>query len=1328
MRAAVCPTSPPISVNGYLTVLARLSSAILFILLAGPLAALTPVWDTYAPADSFLRGLAAQANAEPYPWTLNGDRIYVLQSRSLVALSASTGSLLWQREVGKSATLALLTDGGVAVASDGQYPASVGVVQLRRYSPSGNILWQRAVTTRGAIPALIPTPIPASAITVASHAEVVSIDFDGNERWRRPSERSGQVCVAGATGALGCTYGDQTYVLNATTGKATECELDIIYEFTAARLISPNTDGSFTCYSTAQGTAAYRYAADGSLVARLTPDSPRSRWYPRRDGGMIAYEPLSISILRVVSRAPSGAVEWERNDVPGYGRDPIKAAIAGAVLLTQDSLTFTWATPAAIGQISNVTGAEGRAPVFVTPDLVVVGSRLVALSLPASGIIWRRPDVVLIDNVNSFACQASFRPEALAIDAPRVAQIYGSPPALDSFSLATGAVSTYTMPPGDAIRDFMPPQRSVARDTAGHFYSIWITGEPGAYWWRLREYDATGSLLRASDALPLPAPYSIDSREVTVAPGGELYARIDGTVTRFDANLNVLWTYQRPDAYYFSTCPGEIVATDGAGVVVSFPDRTTPTLTKLAHDGTLLWQRALTGPAKLVTVGAGGHIGYAVTNSSRDLVSVIASDGSLIWEQPSGGSTVQRTINQVAFRPDGGLLVVGQHDSYPNGTAFVENYNALGQQTFSVTPVVGNDVATAAKAVLLRPDGSALVAVGRYSWTDEVNGFAKRWSHATMSFSATGAVRGIWVDADRQNRRTAAGWTTMVADPSGDVIQAGRFAPPDGYYITANVRRVRLEPTDLQLFASIGGSTVEAGAPLPVTVSLRDAQGATAVAPYDMDIWATLAAELSTTMFPRKVCTITAGTSACFSQAIRPDFIGTLPLMISGDGVRPFVLPSITVGPATMVMSMRYIDPPPYRAGTSITVEYQIRPSYLPEGQTLQLSRIDGQPSSRVNLAIAPCDLLSPGNQFPVVLRCRGVLPGAESAQLTFSWESNLSYAMTTLTTTVAPIARSSASIVLESIWPTGVVPVGTFVAPVVSVRVAGQSEPQKLTAGSLVFTLGNVFCVATPVLWAAASMSPQETNYYTCDLRVIAAGPLTLSIAFAGSTQLEPATITAATVVNAAPLSALLLTHRTPSSSVDQNYLPTSVCSVDDSVRCEPSPDGTRSLCLVPDRWQGTLQTRPANPRQSFIHTSPPMAFGPVEGLVGPITVNDIQLGSCRLDLDRDGYITADRDGVLMLRAMLGTSGAALTADAVNRCSSRTDPVDIASVAQQSIASGAVNFNGAGTATITANGLIFLRYALGLRGEALLMGATSAPVNAQSAQAVLNLVANVCQ
>ena len=43
LRAAVCPTSPPISVNGYLAVLARLSSAILFILLAGPLAALAVV-------------------------------------------------------------------------------------------------------------------------------------------------------------------------------------------------------------------------------------------------------------------------------------------------------------------------------------------------------------------------------------------------------------------------------------------------------------------------------------------------------------------------------------------------------------------------------------------------------------------------------------------------------------------------------------------------------------------------------------------------------------------------------------------------------------------------------------------------------------------------------------------------------------------------------------------------------------------------------------------------------------------------------------------------------------------------------------------------------------------------------------------------------------------------------------------------------------------------------------------------------------------------------------------------------------------------------------
>jgi len=1297
---------------------------IFFVLLAWPAAALTPVWDSYAPPESLRRGQAS--NTEPYPWELNGNQIYVLQGRSLVAVTASTGAVLWQREVGIAATLALLADGGVAVAADPTYADSKGTVRLRRYSVSGDVLWQRDVTTAFTAPVLLPTPLPSSVITLAGSLEMVSLDLAGVERWRRRPEKEGQVCIAGTTGAVGCTYFGQVFLLAASDGRTTECELDITYEFTVARRITPNTDGSFTCYATAQGTAAYRYAADGSLAARLTPDSPRSRWYARSDGGMVAYEALTYSILRVVSRAPSGTVEWARNDVPGSGREPIRAAISGVVLLTPDASTFTWATSTAIGQISNVVLADGRPPVFVTPDLVVVGSRLVALSLATNGELWRRPDAVLIDNVDQDTCQPSFRAGSHTLYAPRVTQIKDAPPAMDSFSLATGAVSSYVMPPGDAIQDFMPAQRRVARDTAGHFYSVWITGTPGAYLWRLREYDAAGGLLRTSDEFALPSPYVIDSREVTVTPDGYRYVHIDGTITKFDANLARLWSHQRPWASS-DACPSEIVSVDSAGLVVNFPDETAPTLAKLAHDGSVLWQRALAGPAKLVIVGAGGRIAYAFASSGRERVGVLASDGASLWEQVLPPSTEQRIVNQLAFRPDGGLLVVGQRQSFPDPEAFVENYNLVGERTFVVVPQVGNDAATGAVAVLLRQDGSALVAINRYRWYD-FDATVKHWKHATMSISATGGVRGVWVDADRQNQRGFGGWTTLLADPSGDVIQAGRFARPDAYFATANVRRVRLEPTDLQLFATFGSTTVEAGAPLPVTVSLRDAQGVTAVAPHDIEIWATLATELTTTVLPRKLCSITAGASSCFSQAIRPDQMGTLPLMLSGDGVLPFVAPSITVVPATMVISMRSIDPPPYRAGTRIAIEYQIRPSYLPEGQTLQLTRIDGEPVSRVNSLGAPCELLSPAHQFPVLVRCRPLLPGAESAQLTFSWSSNLSYAFTTLSTTVTPISRSPAAIVLDSIWPTGVVPVGTLVAPIVSVRLTGQSEPQTLAAGSLVFTLGNVFCVATPVMAATASTRPSETNYYSCDLRVIAAGPLTLSIAYAGSTVLESASLTNAAIVNAAPLSALLVSHPTRPPSGDSNYLPTSVCSDDASVRCESSPDGTRSLCVVPDRWRGTLQTRPINPRQSFIHTSPPMALGPVEGFVGPVVINDIQIGSCRLDLDRDGYITADRDGMLMLRAMLGTSGTALTAGAVNRCSTRTDPVDIASVAQQSIDSGSVSFVGADAATITTNGLTFLRYALGLRGDALLQGASFAVYGTQTPQAVVERVASFCQ
>ena len=101
--------------------------------------------------------------------------------------------------------------------------------------------------------------------------------------------------------------------------------------------------------------------------------------------------------------------------------------------------------------------------------------------------------------------------------------------------------------------------------------------------------------------------------------------------------------------------------------------------------------------------------------------------------------------------------------------------------------------------------------------------------------------------------------------------------------------------------------------------------------------------------------------------------------------------------------------------------------------------------------------------------------------------------------------------------------------------------------------------------------------------------------------------------------------------------------------------------------------------------------------------------LTSCSLDIDRDNAVRASTDGLLILRRMLGLSGSALIANAVNPSGSQTGAVDIANAIDAMLATQAFDLDGSGgTANPASDGVMLLGAMLGFTGTAVTVGAIS--------------------
>jgi len=221
---------------------------------------------------------------------------------------------------------------------------------------------------------------------------------------------------------------------------------------------------------------------------------------------------------------------------------------------------------------------------------------------------------------------------------------------------------------------------------------------------------------------------SFGSPASALAPDGSVY--VAGTTTlnadeavvlKFDPAGNLIW--QRALAAGTAAQESAAVATGADGSVylvgtrIDFANGTPGgmTITKIAADGTIVWQKLWsTGSGMAVAVAPDGSV-YAAGQAPRpgspadaDMVVVkLAADGSLVWARTYSAGTLADPRGGAAAGPDGSVYLAGAIQAPKIGlAALVVKLNPDGSLSYDRAWGTG---ATAA-GVTLAPDGTLYVS------------------------------------------------------------------------------------------------------------------------------------------------------------------------------------------------------------------------------------------------------------------------------------------------------------------------------------------------------------------------------------------------------------------------------------------------------------------------------------------------------------------------------------------------------------------------------------------------------------------------------------------
>ncbi|MBL8311885.1 MAG: hypothetical protein JNL19_15805 [Burkholderiales bacterium] len=156
------------------------------------------------------------------------------------------------------------------------------------------------------------------------------------------------------------------------------------------------------------------------------------------------------------------------------------------------------------------------------------------------------------------------------------------------------------------------------------------------------------------------------------------------------------------------------------------------------------------------------------------------------------------------------------------------------------------------------------------------------------------------------------------------------------------------------------------------------------------------------------------------------------------------------------------------------------------------------------------------------------------------------------------------------------------------------------------------------------------------------------------------------------------------------------SICTSSPDILCTASTGNYR--CSGPAGWTGSIHPRATGYRIPAVSVPTGLSAGITRNLNAQL---DSAFPNCNLDVDGNGFIDPATDGVAMLRRFMGVSSAAFSAP-VGACAQNTTT----SALYTASGKAAVAVSGATSSRATGDGMLILRAMQGLTGAAVTTGA----------------------
>lgn len=830
---------------------------------------------------------------------------------------------------------------------------------------------------------------------------------------------------------------------------------------------------------------------------------------------------------------------------------------------------------------------------------------------------------------------------------------------------------------------------------------------------RVRKVDANGSAVWQTPSAVTPSQSSLQPLQHIGANGdityvaGSVVGRVSaGGTIQFETETNL------PPIWIDVDIGGNTWKADAYGSV-----------SRLSSTGTLLWSSFANDlGCSSPTNGINGWNKSALLLASDELlVTTRCGDGTrvfkfngagqLVWQRDTSGTSALAYVQLNSLQVDStGNIYAGGCGSLntsasagSNGMSVLRSWTASGTERWLAQADLIASAHECVSFIVVDSDDNVYAA----SSSNDANRVPVLWS-----LTASGVER--WRHAGVLSEPIA-GATELRFDAAGKLIALGETARSNSAPPEVSVRRIDVTTIGSPLrlkFLEVPAGLIPFREQFPVRIGLRTIADAAANAITNIVVTIGIQSGAGTLDGSRS-CTIVIGASECIIVDVRYDAIGTgVTLSAGADGFIAAVSPPVEFVPTVTTTTFSALTPGPYTAFSIIRVRVAVQAPPRPDW-AITVGNVSG-PYSPLNSFLPNCT----GGSLPglLIIRDCDFLMRTSGMPITAGFTSGNSGYLSS--------APAPASFAFSKVTPTLQItndPANTYVGgDRVRFRVA-VFEPGGLNVSSFV-AVNEVTVSGGGTCFRKVALGSLNTgysgSYVLCEVAQTTTGMLTVNFSFTGNADLLPTTGSAAQTVAINPGGVVRSTTTSFPAGIN-------VCTTTPGVTCGFSEGTTTWQCVGPAGMSGEVFFVPAANTGPFYFSTAPVRYSNVIGLV-PYT-DYVPQGystlACALDVDGDGARMAMTDGILILRRMLNLSSSALTAGATHACVPRN-----AGAIAQAINLPAYDIDGDGETRAETDGLLLLRAMLGIRGDALIAGATGINATRRTAAEIGNFFDNACE